>query len=89
MQPERELDADEAAQEVVNTWGTLGLTGNGRDLPQDFKALFDKTCAYRNAKEVADSGRAQGMLAEKHAAREQTTKKEFLDAYRALYKARQ
>lgn len=29
MQPEREIDADEAAQEVVNTWGTLALTGNG------------------------------------------------------------
>jgi hypothetical protein len=89
MQPERELDADEAAQEVVNTWGTLALTGNGRDLPPDFKALFDKTCAYRDAKEVADSGRAQGMLTEKHAAREQTTKKEFLDAYHSLHKARQ
>jgi hypothetical protein len=56
--------------------------GNGKHLSAHFKALFDRTCAYRLAKNVADNRREQGVLAELDVAREEKAKKEFVDAYR-------
>jgi hypothetical protein len=43
--PQRDFDADKAAQEVVNAWGTNMYAGNGKRLSAHFKALFDRTCA--------------------------------------------
>ena len=49
MVPERDIDVDRLAREVVNAWGTATQAGRGKHLSTDFKALFDKTCAYRMA----------------------------------------
>jgi hypothetical protein len=86
MQPKREFDVDEAAQAVVNAC-TIALQRGS--LPADVNELFDKMQDYRNAKTVADNRREQLRLTEQEAEQERTTKREFLDAYRAFYEARQ
>jgi hypothetical protein len=55
----------------------------------DFKALFDETCAYRIAKNVANNGREHGVLTAEETLRQERAKKEFLDAYRLLYETRE
>jgi hypothetical protein len=84
MQPKREFDADEAAQDVVNACAMALQSGT---LPADVNELFDKMQDYRNAKTVADNRREHLRLTEEEAERERTTKREFLDAYRAFYEA--
>ena len=59
----------------------LYRTGKARPWTADFKALFEKACAYSTAKDVADNHREHDRLIEENATREQATKKEFLDAY--------
>jgi hypothetical protein len=86
MMPRLELDADEAVQD--DAWGALRTSPASRPLSTDFKALFEKMQAYRNAKNVADNHREHHMLTEQEAAEEQRTKKEFQDAYREFYEAR-
>jgi hypothetical protein len=86
MQPKREFDADEAAQDVVNT---CAMALQGGSLPEDVNELFDKMQAYRNAKAVADNRREHDRLTEGEAEREQTTKREFLNAYRVFYETRE
>jgi hypothetical protein len=81
MPPEREVDVDVLAQDVVDAWGTAMLGGNGKALSADFKALFEKACAYRRAKEVADNHREHNMLTGQEEEREHRTRKEFLNAY--------
>ena len=78
--PQIELDASQLAQDVVDAWGMAMLVGTGKALSADFKALFEKACAYRTAKEVADNHRDQG-LTEEEVEREQVTRKDFLKAY--------
>jgi hypothetical protein len=85
MVPQRDIDVDQLAQEVVIAWGTATQAGNGKYLSTDFKALFDKTCAYRIAKNVADNRREHGVVTAEDALRQGRAKKEFLDAYRLLY----
>jgi hypothetical protein len=84
MQPEREIDADHAAQEVVNAWGLHMNAGNAQHLTADFKQLFDKACAYGAAKDIADNGRELDRLTDEQVADEQRTKKEFTDAWKAF-----
>ena len=86
MQPKREFDADEAAQDVVNACATALQGGS---LPPEVNELFDKMQDYRNAKTVADNRREHLRLTEEEAEREGTTKREFLDAYRVFHEARQ
>jgi hypothetical protein len=86
MQPKREFDADEAAQDVVNA---CAMALQGGSLPADVNELFYKMQAYRNAKTVADNRREHDRLTEEEAEREHTTKREFLDAYQAFYETRQ
>jgi hypothetical protein len=85
MQPKREFDADEAAQDVVNA---CAMALQGGSLPADVNELFFKMQAYRNAKTVADNRREHDRLTEEEAEREHTTKREFLDAYRVFYETR-
>ena len=85
MQAQKELNADQLAQDVVNAWGVNMNAGNGKYLSSGFRALFDKTCAYRDAKKVADNRREHNMLTDQEAAQERTTRKEFLDAYRTFH----
>ena len=67
---------------MADHWlGTVMQAGNGKALSADFKALFEKACAYRNAKEVADNRREHDRLTEQQAEQEQITKNEFIDAY--------
>jgi sirohydrochlorin ferrochelatase len=86
MQPKQEFDADEAAQDVVNA---CAMALQGGSLPADVNELFYKMQAYRNAKTIAASRREHDNLTEEEAERERTTKREFLDAYRAFYETRQ
>jgi hypothetical protein len=74
--------ADELAQEVVNAWGGNVSAGNAARLSPDFKALFEKTCRYRDAKQLADNHRQFNALSEKDAAEEIAARQEFAEAYR-------
>lgn len=85
MQPKPEFDADEAAQDVVNA---CAMALQGGSLPADIDELFYKMQDYRNTKSIAESRRANDSLTEEEAEREQTAKREFLDAYRAFYETR-
>ena len=86
MQPKREFDADEAAQDVVNA---CAMALQGGSLPADVNELFDKMQDYSNAKTVADNRRKHLTLTKEEAEREQTTKRVFLDAYRVFYETRE
>jgi hypothetical protein len=89
MATPREIDADQAVQDVLNAWGTLRTSRpEPQRLSTDFTALFAKMQAYRDAKNIADNSRARHKLTEQEAADERATKKVFLDAYRAFYEAR-
>jgi hypothetical protein len=85
MQPKREFDPEDAAQDVVNA---CAMALQGGSLPGDVNELFDKMQDYRNAKTVADNRREQLRLTKEEAEQERTTKREFLDAYRAFYETR-
>jgi hypothetical protein len=88
MAGQREIDADQAVQDVLDAWGALRTSPASRPLSTDFKALFEKMQAYRTAKGVADNHREHRMLTDQEAAEERATKKVFLDAYREFYAAR-
>jgi hypothetical protein len=79
--PQVELDASQLAQDVVDAWGMAMLGGNGKVLYADFEALFQKACAYRSAKEIADNRRESDRLTEQEAEHERITRTEFLKAY--------
>jgi hypothetical protein len=81
MLPRREVDVSQLAQDVVDAWGTVMQGGKGAPLSADFKALFEKACAYLAAKKIADNHREHGRLTEREAEREQVTRKDFLNAY--------
>jgi hypothetical protein len=52
---QREIDADQAVQDVLNAWGALRTSRpEPQRLSTDFTALFAKMQAYRAAKNVAD-----------------------------------
>jgi hypothetical protein len=87
MQPEQSLDADALAQEVVNAWGMNVTAGNAERLSAGFKALFEKACACRDAKKIADNRRTYNALTTQEAANEQAARKEFLDAHCSFYEA--
>jgi hypothetical protein len=82
MQPKREFDVDEAAQDVVNACAIALQRGS---VPAYINELFDKMQAYSNATTIAASSREHDSLTEEEAEREQTAKREFLDAYGAFY----
>ena len=86
---QREIDADQAVQDVLSVWGALRTTRpEPQRLSTGFTALFEKMQAYRNAKNVAGNSRARYKLTEQEAAEERATKKVFLEAYREFYEAR-
>jgi hypothetical protein len=88
MAAQREIDADQAMQDVLNAWGALRTSREPQHLSADFNALFEKMLAYRTAKTIADNRREHHKLNVQEVADEQRTKKEFLDAYREFYEAR-
>ena len=90
MAAQREIDADQAVQDVLNAWGALRISRpEPHRLSTGFTALFEKMQAYRDAKNVADNSRTHHKLTEQEVAEERATKKVFLDAYREFYEARQ
>lgn len=80
-----EQDADVLAQNVVNAWAANVTAGNAELLSAEFKALFEKTCAYRDAKRVADNRREFRMLTKEEAVEERMTLNEFLESYRSFH----
>jgi hypothetical protein len=74
---------DELAQEVVNAWGINVTAGNGAYLTADFRVVFDKCCAYRDAKKTADNHRKFNMLSEREAAEEESARQAFWETYGA------
>lgn len=81
--------ADELAQEVVNAWGVNMRAGNAAFLTDDFKALLDKACRYRDAKSDADNNRQFNMLSERDAAEEKATRQTFAEAYKSFWERHQ
>ena len=89
MAAHREIDADQAMQDVLNAWGALRTSRpEPQRLAESFTALFEKMMAYRTAKGAADNSRAHHVLTEREIAQERAAKKIFLDAYREFYEAR-
>jgi hypothetical protein len=74
--------ADQLAQDVVNAWGSNVSAGNAAMLTTDFKALFEVTCRYRTAKEIADNRRQFNHLNEREAAEEVSARETFARAYK-------
>jgi hypothetical protein len=81
--------ADELAQEVVNAWGVNMQAGNGPLLTDDFNALLDKACRYRDAKGQADNRREFQMLSERDTDTEKATRQEFAAAYKRFWENHQ
>lgn len=79
--------AEELAQQFVNTWGLHTKAGN--KLSDDFVAVFNKACDYRNAKMVADNHRRNKLLSVPMAEVEQSTKQEFAEACKAYEEKQQ
>jgi hypothetical protein len=85
MPPKLELEPDEAVQDVLNAWGAIRTGPKPHAMSAEFSTLFAKMQAYRMAKRSAENHRHYNLLTKEHAAQEQRTKKEFLDAYDAFY----
>jgi hypothetical protein len=83
---DEERRADGWAQQVVDAWGVNVQAGNAALLTDDFKALFDKACQYRDAKSLGDNHRESNMLSERDADEEKSTRHAFLEAYRTFHK---
>lgn len=79
MLDESGFDADPLAHDVVNVWRTAS------GVSENFKKLFDKMQAYREAKEMADGHRDSNLLTEQQAEQEKKTRNEFLDSYRTFF----
>jgi hypothetical protein len=75
--------ADKLAQEVVNAWAINEQSRNIRD--PEFDALFDKTCLYRTAREIADNHRKHRVLSEDDEAAEKATRQAFAEYHKAFY----
>lgn len=63
--------------------------GNAALLTDEFKAVFDKACRYRTAKEVADNHREFNRLSERDAGEEKATRQAFAEAYKIYSEKRQ
>jgi hypothetical protein len=77
--------ADKLAQDVVNAWGPSAASGHAAEQSPEFKALFDKACLYRTAREIADGRRQLNILSEQDAANEKATRQAFAESYKAVY----
>ena len=77
--------ADKLAQDVVNAWGPSAASGHATEQSPEFKALFDKACLYRTAREIADNHRKHSVLIEDDEAEEKATRQAFAESYKACY----
>jgi hypothetical protein len=75
--------ADKLAQDVVNAWAINKQGSRARD--PEFDSLFDKTCLYRTAREIADNHRKHSVLSEHDEATEKATRQAFAEHYKAFY----
>jgi hypothetical protein len=90
MAAQREIDADQAMQDVLNAWGALRTSRpEPQRLSESFTALFEKMMAYRTAKNAADNSRAHHILTQRELEQERAMRKVFIDAYREFYDARE
>jgi len=81
--------AEELAQGVVNAWGVNMRAGNAAYLTDEFNALLDKACRYRDAKRDSDTRRKLCILSELDAAQEDAACREFAEAYKAFWEKHQ
>lgn len=82
---DHERRADEWAQKVVDAWGMNVEAGNAALLTDEFKALLDLACRYRDAKSIADNHRQFSMLSDRDEAEVGRTRRAFVEAYRAFH----
>jgi uncharacterized protein (DUF2267 family) len=73
---------DGCVQQVLND---RALTFPAK-LPPEFRDVFEKACACKQAAEVANNRRKFNSLTDEEAAREKLTREEFCRAYSALLK---
>lgn len=78
-------NADKLARDVMNAWGINVAAGNPELLSEDFKALCDKTFAYRETKRLADNHREHGGVSERLAVEEKATRQAFAEACKAFH----
>ena len=74
--------AEELAQRVVDVWASNVGAGHAAHLTADFKALFEKANAYRNAQRVVDSHRESNLLSWSDAAEERRMREAFAKEYK-------
>ena len=79
--------ADKLAQDVINAWGLHTEAGNAKTFTPEFKALLEKTFAYRSAKSLADNHRAYNLLTEQEALEERTAREAFGTEYKRFYES--
>ncbi len=86
MQPQKDLDAERFAEDFVSDYVR---NVKARNVPcADSTALFEKACAYRDAKKVVDNQRAaHEIVTDQEAAEEHATRKEFLEAHHRFHEA--
>jgi hypothetical protein len=80
-----ERRADGWAQKVVDAWGVDVQAGNAALLTDEFRALLDLACRYRDARSTADNHREFNMLSDHDEAEERRTRRAFVEAYTALH----
>ena len=76
------IEADTLAQDVVDAWEKAIQVGISDALSVDFKALFETSCIYRDARRVADNRRKFNLLGVEQASAEERTRNDFLDSHR-------
>jgi hypothetical protein len=81
--------ADMLAQEVVNAWGVNMQAGNAAFLTDEFKALLDKACRYKDAKTNADNHREFHTLSEQDVSTEEATRRDFAETYKTFWEKHQ
>jgi hypothetical protein len=74
--------AEELAQQVVDVWVSNVGAGQAAHLTADFKALFEKANAYRNAKRVVESHRESNLLSRPEVAEETRMREAFAKEYK-------
>jgi len=81
--------ADSFAQDVVIAWATNMLARNADAFSDDFKAVFDKACRYRDAKHLAEERHKRNVLSERDTDEEMSTMRAFAEAYKTYWEKKQ
>lgn len=77
--------SDKLCQDVINTWGSFTLAGNGDALSPDFKEMFEVTYEFRRAVQMADNLRGARMPTANLDAEVERKRLAFARAYKAFW----